>query len=53
MIEGELSETYVPNYLESVYDEEEQLLDEFSANYDFHSLDYNNLFNNIVYSDVC
>ena len=38
MIEGELSETYVPVYHESVYDEEELLLDKFSANYDFHSL---------------
>jgi hypothetical protein len=53
MIEGELSETYVPVYHESVYDEEEALLDKFSANYDFHSLEYNDLFNNIVYADVC
>jgi hypothetical protein len=52
-IEGVSAETYVPAYHESVYDEEEALLDKFSANYDFHSLDYNDLFNNIVYSNVC
>lgn len=40
-------------YHESVYDEEEALLDKFSANYDYHSAEYNELFNNIVYSNVC
>ena len=53
LIEGERSETYVPTYHESIYDEEEALLDKFSANYDYHSLEYNDLFNNIVYSNVC
>lgn len=53
MIEGQISETYVPSYDESVYDEEEQLLDMFSGNYDYHSVAYNDLFNNIVYADMC
>lgn len=43
----------MPVYHESIYDEEEQLLDKFSANYDFHSTSYNDLFNNIIYSNVC
>jgi hypothetical protein len=43
----------VPVYHESIYDEEEALLDKFSQNYDFHSTEYNDLFNNIVYSNVC
>ena len=30
LIEGQLSETYVPEYHELLYDEEEQLLDKFS-----------------------
>lgn len=53
LIEGQTSDGYVPKYHESVYDEEEALLDKFSANYDYHSSDYNDLFNNIVYSNVC
>lgn len=53
MIEGEKSETYVPAYHESIYDEEEALLDKFSANYDYHSIEYNDLFNNIVYANIC
>lgn len=53
LIEGERSQTYVPVYHESIYDEEEALLDKFSQNYDFHSAEYNDLFNNIVYSNVC
>jgi hypothetical protein len=53
LIEGEFAETYVPVYHESIYDEEEALLDKFSQNYDFHSSEYNDLFNNIVYSNVC
>lgn len=28
-------------------------MDKFSQNYDFHSSEYNDLFNNIVYSNVC
>ena len=53
LIEGNFSETYVPIYHESIYNEEEALLDKFSQNYDFHSAEYNDLFNNIVYSNVC
>lgn len=45
--------TYVPSYIDSVYDEEEELLDTFSANYDYHSSTYNDLFNSIIYSDLC
>jgi hypothetical protein len=52
-IEGNKSESYVPLYHESVYDDEENLLDKFSSNYDFHSAEYNELFNNIIYSNVC
>jgi hypothetical protein len=37
LIEYDVSESFVPNYQEEVYNEEEALLDEFSANYDFHS----------------
>lgn len=53
LIEGEPSLTYVPDYHERLYDEEELLLDRFSANYDYHSSDYNDDFNNIIYSNVC
>jgi hypothetical protein len=53
LIEGNRSETYVPIYHETIYDEEEDTIDKFSANYDYHSTDYNNLFNNIFYSNVC
>ena len=53
LIEGELSEQYVADFQEQLYDEEEQLLDQFSANYDYHSAEYNNDFNNLVYSDIC
>jgi hypothetical protein len=53
LIEGELSESYVPKYHELLYDEEEQLLDKFSQNYDYHSASYNDDFNNLVYADVC
>jgi hypothetical protein len=40
-------------YHESVYDEEEALLDKFSQNYDYHSSEYNELFNAVVYSNLC
>lgn len=53
LIEGQSSEIYVPEYHELLYDEEEQLLDKFSANYDYHSTGYNDDFNNLVYSNVC
>ena len=53
LIEGEPSLTYVPTYQERLYDEEEQLLDKFSQNYDFHSSAYNEDFNDIIYSNVC
>ena len=53
LIEGEISLTYVPAYQERLYDEEEQLLDKFSQNYDYHSASYNEDFNNIIYSNVC
>ena len=53
LIEGTPSLTYVNTYQEQLYDEEEQLLDKFSQNYDFHSAAYNDDFNNIIYSDVC
>jgi hypothetical protein len=43
----------VPAYHELLYDEEEALLDTFSANYDYHTTNYNNDFTNIVYSNVC
>ena len=45
--------TYVPTYQEQLYDEEEQLLDMFSQNYDYHTASYNEDFNNIIYADVC
>jgi hypothetical protein len=53
LIEDQPSETYVPQYHEALYDEEEQLLDKFSQNYDYHSAGYNDDFNNLVYSNVC
>ena len=53
LIEGNRSESYVPAYHELLYDEEENLLDTFSANYDYHTSSYNDDFTNIVYSDVC
>ena len=53
LIEDELSETYVPKYHELLYDEEEQLLDKFSQNCDYHSAGYNDDFYNLVYSNVC
>lgn len=43
----------MPAYHEQLYDEEEQLLDRFSQNYDYHSPSYNEDFNNIIYSNVC
>ena len=43
----------MPAYQERLYDEEEQLLDKFSQNYDYHSASYNEDFNNIIYSNVC
>ena len=53
LIAGESSETYVPTYHELLYDEEEKLLDRFSANFDYHSDAYNTDFTNVVYSNVC
>jgi hypothetical protein len=53
LMEGTPSETYVPNYHEYLYDEEEELLDIFSANYDYHTASYNEDFTNVVYSNVC
>ena len=53
MIEGVSSERYVPDYHELLYDEEENLLDTFSANYDYHTASYNDEFTNVVYSNVC
>ena len=53
LIEGVRSEKYVPEYHELLYDEEENLLDTFSANYDYHSTSYNADFTNVVYSNVC
>ena len=53
LIEGIQSLKYVPDYHELLYDEEEQLLDIFSQNYDSHSDSYNEDFNNIIYSNVC
>ena len=53
LIEDTPAETYVPSYQESLYDEEEQLLDKFSQNYDYHSSGYNDDFNNLVYSNLC
>lgn len=53
LIEGQRSETYVPTYQELLYDDEEQLLDKFSQNYNYHSTEYNDQFNYIIYSDVC
>jgi len=53
LIEGNKSEIYVPAYHELLYDEEENLLDTFSANYDYHTTSYNDDFTNIVYSNVC
>ncbi len=52
-IYGEPSIDYVPSYHENLYDEEEQLLDKFSKNFDYHSSSYNADFNNIIYSNVC
>lgn len=53
LIEGQDSISYVDQYQSSLYDQEEQLLDQFSKNYNYHSTTYNNDFNNIIYSDVC
>lgn len=36
-----------------LYDQEEQLLDSFSQNYDYHSQEYNDNFNNLIYSNLC
>mmetsp|Transcript_9977 Transcript_9977/g.9905 ORF Transcript_9977/g.9905 Transcript_9977/m.9905 type:complete len:229 (+) Transcript_9977:1883-2569(+) len=52
-IEEENSVSYVANYQESLYDEEEKLLDQFSQNYNYHSEQYKEDFNNIIYSNVC
>lgn len=53
LISGQIAEEYVPSYLETVYDEEEALLDMFSSNFNYHSHTYNNMFNGIVYSNLC
>ena len=53
LIEGNRSELYVPAYHELLYDEEENLLDTFSANFDYHTTSYNDDFTNVVYSNVC
>ena len=53
LIEGEKSDVYVPKYHELLYDEEEMLLDKFSANYDYHTEAYNTDFTNVVYSNIC
>jgi len=52
-IYGETSLEFVPNYHEDLYDQEEELLDKFSQNFDYHSDSYNTDFNNIIYSNVC
>ena len=53
IITGEKAETYVPSVIPQLYDQEEQLLDSFSQNYDYHSPEYNDNFNNLVYSNLC
>ena len=52
-IEDKLSIDFVPEYQDSLYDSEEELLDKFSENFNFHSASYNDDFNNIIYSNVC
>lgn len=43
----------MPKYHELLYDEEEMLLDKFSANFDYHSDAYNTDFTNVIYSNIC
>jgi len=53
LIQGQPASTFVPQQQEMLYDQEEELLDKFSQNYDYHSASYNSLFNSVIYSDIC
>ena len=53
MIYNDPAIEFVPDYHEQLYDQEEELLDRFSQNFDFHTDSYNQDFNNIIYYNVC
>ena len=43
----------MPELENQLYPYEENLLDSFSQNFDYHSSTYNDIFNTLVYTDIC
>ena len=53
IILGNPVENQIDSMHVSMQDREEELLDLFAKNYDFHSAGYNENFNNLVYASIC
>ena len=52
-VNGNLTETYVTQSQIDLFSDEENLLNIFASNFNFHTTTYNNLFNTLYYTDMC